>query len=59
MAENEDWLWRPVVAGILKAESLLDENITLEFIALCNEALDVKAENEYRARKAVENGNSR
>lgn len=56
MAESEDWLWRPVVAGMLKAESLLDDNMSLEFIALCNEALDVKAENEYRARKAVEHG---
>lgn len=53
MAEEEDWLWRPVTAGILKAESLLDPNINLEFIALCNEALDVKAENEHRAREAV------
>lgn len=56
MDGKEDWLWRPVLAGILKAESLLDDNMSLEFIALCNEALDVKAENENRARKAVEDG---
>lgn len=50
MEGGEDWLFRPVVAGYLKAESLLDPNIDLEFIALLNEAIDVQQENVYRLR---------
>ncbi len=56
MAGDEDWLFRPVMRGMLKAESLLDENIDLEFIALLNEAIDVEQENQYRARKAHPDG---
>jgi len=56
MAEGEDWLFRPVVAGMVRAESLVDGSVDLEFLAIVNEALDVKAENEYRARKAAEHG---
>lgn len=57
MVEGEDWLFRPVMRGMLKAESLLDEGIDLEFIALLNEAIDVEQENQHRARKATTDGN--
>ena len=42
---------RPVVAGMIQAERLLDCSVDLAFIGLLNEALDVKAENDYRAHK--------
>jgi uncharacterized protein DUF6889 len=48
MDDDEDWLWRPVMRGVLKAESLLDPNIRLEFIAQVNDALDVQDENDWR-----------
>jgi len=58
MAESEDWLFRPVIRGMLKAESLIDGSVDLEFIALLNEAIDVEQENQYRARKVTQNGSS-
>lgn len=56
MVGNEDWLFRPVLAGHIKAESLLDGTVDLAFIALVNEAMEVEAENQYRTRKELENG---
>jgi hypothetical protein len=58
MAESEDWLFRPVIRGMLKAESLIDGSVDLEFIALLNEVIDVEQENQYRARKVTQNGSS-
>lgn len=49
MHEKEDWVFRPVLRGMLKAESLLDCTVDLAFVALLNEALDVEAENTLRA----------
>lgn len=58
MAEDEDWLLRPVLRGLMKAESLLDPSVDLAFIALLNEALDVEQENTYRAHlHALEKSN--
>lgn len=54
MVSGEDWLLRPVDAGWCKFESLLDCTLDLEHVAKMNDALDVKAENEKRARKAQE-----
>lgn len=51
MVEEEDWLLRPVLRGMLKAESLLDGSVDLDFIAILNEALDVEAENSYRLQQ--------
>lgn len=51
MATGEDWLFRPVLAGLLKAESLEDGSVDLELILRLNEALDVQAENERRLSK--------
>ena len=48
MAEQEDWLMRPVLRGLCRYESLKDGTLDLADIALLNEALDVEAENEYR-----------
>lgn len=50
MVEQEDWLFRPVLRGLLRPESLLDSSVDLAFIALLNEAIDVEQENTHRAR---------
>lgn len=52
MNSDEDWLMRPVIEGLCKYESLLDCTIGIEDISRMNDALDVKAENERRYRKA-------
>lgn len=54
MQEEEDWLFRPVLRGLIKAESLQDGTVDLAFIALLNEALDVEHENSYRRERAAE-----
>jgi hypothetical protein len=54
MNEGEEWLMRPVLRGMCRYESLLDGKIGLVDLARMNDALDVEAENEYRARKANE-----
>lgn len=41
----------PVVAGLCKYESLKDGSLDLSDIALMNDALAVKADNEARARE--------
>ena len=54
MAEDEDWVMRPVLEGCCKYESLIDGTLDLEDIARMNEAIDVKYENQNRYRKANE-----
>ena len=58
MAGGEDWLMRPVLAGMCRYESLRDRSglVRLFDIARMNEALDVQSENEYRAREAAGHG---
>lgn len=51
MADSEDWLFRPVFRGLLKAESLVDGSVDLEYVALLNEAIDVENENTHRRNK--------
>lgn len=43
---------KPVLAGLCRYESLKDGTLDLVDISIMNEALEVKEENEYRARKA-------
>lgn len=54
MADEEDWVMRPVVEGLCKYESLIDCSLGLEDVARMNEALDVRTENERLFRKANE-----
>lgn len=54
MGDNEDWLMRPVIDGMCRYESLRDCTVDLEDLAKMNDALDVRAENENRYRKAQE-----
>lgn len=44
---------RPVLAGMYRMTDLLDGSIDLEHVALCNDALDVRQENERRAGEAA------
>lgn len=52
MPDEEDFLMRPVLAGMCKLESLLDGTLDLEAIAWANDALLTKAENEARWHEA-------
>jgi len=52
MAEEEDWLMRPVVEGMCLYESLINGTIDLVDIARMNDCLDVRQENERRYREA-------
>lgn len=49
-----DWIFRPVDRGYCKYESLIDGTLDLYDIALMNDAIDVRDENEIRARQAAE-----
>lgn len=53
MVEGEDPLFRPVVEGMLRAESLVDGSVDLAYVMLLNEAIDVRWENERRHRVAL------
>ncbi len=53
MYSERDFLFRPVLAGALKAESLVNGEVDLEFILELNDALDVQSENEQRAHDAM------
>jgi hypothetical protein len=54
MGSDEDFVLRPVLEGMCRYESLKDGTLDLEDIAKMNDALDVRAENENRNRKANE-----
>lgn len=53
MVGGEEVLFRPVLRGMLKAESLLDGSVDLQFVMLLNEALTIEQENERRAIEAA------
>lgn len=59
MIEEEDWVMRPVLEGLCKYESLKDGTLDLADIERMNEALDVRAENQYRAEEAYKTLNNR
>lgn len=48
LPSGEDWLFRPVARGWLKAESLIDGAVDLAFVADLNDAIDVMDENDRR-----------
>lgn len=59
MSAGDDWLLRPVVAGCCRFESLVDGTLSLGDIAVMNEALDVRDENERRYYAAREREHGR
>jgi hypothetical protein len=54
MSDGTDWLLRPVLAGLCRYESLLSDELDLVDLAIMNELLDVRDENERRLRRAME-----
>lgn len=50
---------RPVLAGMMKLESLIDGALDLEHVALANEALNVQRDNELRYQTAMERERAR
>jgi hypothetical protein len=53
MGEGDDWLMRPVLAGMCRYESLKNGTLDLLDIARMNDALDVQSENERRIHEAL------
>jgi hypothetical protein len=53
MSTGEDWLWRPVLRGLVGAEQIDGTTLDLNFFADLNEALDVEAQNSYLAEMAM------
>lgn len=53
---GEDWLLRPVMRGILRAESLRDGTVDLEYVDLLNEAIDVEMINRAALRPEQPHG---
>jgi hypothetical protein len=51
MANEEDWLMRPVLRGLCRYESLSGGGLNLIDFSIMNEALDVEAENVKRIRR--------
>lgn len=47
----------PVKAGMCSYESLIDGTLDISDVALLNEALDVDAENQYRAVQSKDKDN--
>lgn len=54
MIEQEDWLFRPIMRGMLQADRLIDGSVDLEFISLLNEAISVEQENNRRVERAAQ-----
>lgn len=59
MENGEDFLMRPVLAGVLPYEALIDSRFTLYDFRVLNDALDVKQENERRLYEAAERDRGR
>jgi len=51
--EGDDWVMRPVLAGLCSYTDLVHK-LNLVDVARMNDALDVRAENQYRTQKAME-----
>lgn len=59
MADKEDWLFRPVLRGLIKGESLFDGTLSLGQVALFNEAVTVELENQVRQHRALKKAEAR
>lgn len=51
-----NWMMRPVDMGYCRMGELKDGTLDLEDVALMNDAIDVRLENERRTRKANSRG---
>ncbi|WP_407056615.1 DUF6889 family protein [Burkholderia seminalis] len=59
MPSGEDWLLEPVARGWCKYESLIDGSLSLDDVALMNDALAVRADNDAAWRRMQELDNGR
>ncbi len=48
-----NWMMRPVDMGYCRMESLRDGSLDLEDVALMNDSIEVRLENERRMRRAM------
>jgi len=53
MAEGEDWIMQPVLANLIRYESLRDGSVDILDVAICIDALETRAENERRSVKVT------
>ncbi|GHE75747.1 hypothetical protein GCM10019059_38900 [Camelimonas fluminis] len=53
MPDDEDWLFRPVLRGMCRYESLVDGTRDLADVATINDVIDVQDENSRRAEAAA------
>lgn len=56
LSTGEDWLMRPVMEGLCRYESLKDGSLDLVDVALLNESIDVRDENQDRMHAALNKG---
>ena len=56
LGEGKDWLFRPLVHGLCKYESYKDGTLDLGDIAIMNNILNVKFENERIISEKAKNG---
>lgn len=54
MPDGEDWLWRPVAEGLCKYESVIDGTLRLEDIAVMNDIIAARDENQARIQEYYE-----
>ncbi len=53
MVTGEDWIFRPVMRGMCRYESLKNGDLDLFDVAQMNEAIDVEEENRMRIAEKV------
>lgn len=56
MAEEEDWIMRPVMRGLVPYEALVTPGLTLEDFQRMVDALEVESENQYRLQQSMKRG---
>jgi len=56
LPDEEDWLLGPVIAKLCRYESLIDGTLDLADIALMNDALAVRRDNEELANRERNHG---
>jgi hypothetical protein len=52
LASGEDFLWRPVLAGLCSYRDVSESQVDLYDVATMNELLDVKTANDRRVQEA-------
>jgi hypothetical protein len=52
MDDGLDWVFRPVLRGVFRGESLFDGTVGMMELAMANQALDVQDENQYLYQEA-------